>query len=199
MFLKASLDQLSVDRAKLANSFAAQDLMNNTSSYGPLRQKEGAPPPDEQLFIQPHLAQAFLERALYSNESALGGLKINHELPKNIQLKEGSTLKDLLKVGVDDHTQSWRVWQAFWRELTEPGTNPRPRVLLAADSVDHWMGPSKYFDAEHKVIHSQQFVLIRTRILSRRQARFSPNLTPPATPPYRPSPATAPNRSSTPS
>ncbi|KIW42483.1 uncharacterized protein PV06_06029 [Exophiala oligosperma] len=140
----------------------AQDLMNNTSSYGPLRQKEGAPPPDEQHFIQPHLAQALLERALYSNESVLSALKINHELPKNIQLKQGSTLKDLLKVGVDDHTKAWRAWQAFWRELTEPGVNPRPRVLLAADSVDHWMGPSKYFDAEHKVIHSQQFVLIRT-------------------------------------
>ncbi|KIW36707.1 uncharacterized protein PV06_11116 [Exophiala oligosperma] len=69
----------------------AQDFINNTSSYAPLREKEGEGAPREQRFIQPRLAQSFPERALYSNETILGGLKINHELPKNITLKQSST------------------------------------------------------------------------------------------------------------
>ncbi|KAJ9503495.1 hypothetical protein LTR99_002256 [Exophiala xenobiotica] len=139
----------------------AQDFMNNTSSYAPLRQQDGRPSEGEQLYIQPHLTQGLLTRALYSNESVLKGLKINHELPKSLALKAQASLKDLLQLAADDHTLAWPVWKAFWRELSEPGTNPRPRVLFAADSIDHWMGPSKYYNAEHEIIHSQQFTLVR--------------------------------------
>jgi len=73
------------------------------------------------------------------------------------------TLRDLALAGAEDHTRAWPAWQAFWKELTGPGSGgmPRPPVLIAIDGLDHWMGPSKYRSAESNVIHAHQFTLIR--------------------------------------
>ncbi|EXJ96259.1 hypothetical protein A1O1_01385 [Capronia coronata CBS 617.96] len=139
----------------------AQEFVNNTSSYAPLKQKDDQAQ-SEQLYIQPHLTQALLTRALHANESLLKTLKFNHEFPKHLPLKQGTaTLKDLVQLGASDHTFAWPAWQALWRELSEPGANSRPRVLIAVDSVDHWMGPSKYRSADFKIIHAHQFTLVR--------------------------------------
>ncbi|KAI1614486.1 mitochondrial ribosomal death-associated protein 3-domain-containing protein [Exophiala viscosa] len=139
----------------------AQEFTNNTSSYAPLKQSDSTPSADEQLYIQPHLTQQLLTRAVYSNGSVLESLKLNHEVPSSLSLKKKATLKDLAQLGADDHNLAWPVWQAFWRELNEPGANPRPRILFAADNIDHWMGPSKYRNADHEIIHAQQFTLAR--------------------------------------
>lgn len=88
-------------------------------------------------------------------------LKLNHPLPKGVALKKNATLYELAKAGADDHHHAWAVWQAFWKELNEAGANPRPAVLLAADGVDHWMGPTMYRNSEHKFIHAHQFSLVR--------------------------------------
>ncbi|KIV78307.1 hypothetical protein PV11_10036 [Exophiala sideris] len=139
----------------------AQEFVNNTSSYTPLKQSDGTQSAGEQLYIQPHLTQQLLTRAVYSNTSVLESLKLNHEIPQSFALKKKATLKDLAQLGADDHNLAWPVWKAFWRELTESGTNPRPRILFAADNIDHWMGPSKYRNAEHEIIHAQQLTLVR--------------------------------------
>jgi small subunit ribosomal protein S29 len=47
-------------------------------------------------------------------------------------------------------------------ELTTPGAEHRPPLLLTIDGLDHWMGPSKYHAADHSIIHSHQFATIRT-------------------------------------
>ncbi|EXJ79190.1 hypothetical protein A1O3_08691 [Capronia epimyces CBS 606.96] len=139
----------------------AQEFINNTSSYAPLKQ-EGTQPQSEQLYIQPHLTQALLTRALHSNEAVLKTLKFNHEFPKHLPLKQGTaTLKDLVQLGANDHTFAWPVWQAFWREISEPGAKPRPPVLIVVDGVDHWMGPSKYRSAEYEIVHAHQLTLVR--------------------------------------
>ncbi|KIX07062.1 uncharacterized protein Z518_05039 [Rhinocladiella mackenziei CBS 650.93] len=139
----------------------AKDFVNNTSSYAPVKEGGAEHATSEQLYIHPHLTQALLTRAMYSNEAVLKTLKLNHPVPKEFSLKPHATLKDLAQVAVEDHTLAWPVWQAFWRELHEPGTKPRPPVLLTVDGFDHWMGPTKYRSAEFKIIHAHQFTLIR--------------------------------------
>ncbi|KAL2427056.1 Small ribosomal subunit protein mS29 [Exophiala dermatitidis] len=138
----------------------AQAFVNNTSSYAPLKQEDNDT--KEQLYIQPHLTQALLTRALNSNEALLKSLKFNHEFPKHLPLKQGTaTLKDLVQLGASDHTFAWPAWQVFWREISEPGAKARPPVLLAVDDIDHWIGPSEYRSAEFEIIHAHQLTLVR--------------------------------------
>ncbi|OAP56003.1 hypothetical protein AYL99_10155 [Fonsecaea erecta] len=136
----------------------AQDFVNNTSSYAPLRHADDE---SEHMYIQPHLTQLLLTRIAASNESVLKSLRLNHVPPKPLSLKNNSTLLDLAQKGAGDHHLSWQAWQAFYKELTEPGQNQRPPVLVAADGVDHWMGPTAYRDSEHKLLHSHQFTLVK--------------------------------------
>ncbi|KAL2427079.1 Small ribosomal subunit protein mS29 [Exophiala dermatitidis] len=146
----------------LTSHFAvsAQAFVNNTSSYAPLKQEDNDT--KEQLYIQPHLTQALLTRALHSNEALLKTLKFNHEFPKHLPLKQGTaTLKELVQLGASDHTFAWPAWQVFWREISQPGAKARPPVLLAVDDIDHWMGPSKYRSAEFEIIHAHQLTLVR--------------------------------------
>ncbi|KIX97859.1 uncharacterized protein Z520_06637 [Fonsecaea multimorphosa CBS 102226] len=136
----------------------AQDFVNNTSSYAPLRHAEDE---SEHMYIQPHLTQLLLTRIAASNESVLKSLRLNHAHPKPLSLKNNSTLLDLAQKGAGDHHLSWQAWQALYKELTEPGQHQRPPVLVAADGVDHWMGPTAYRDSEHKILHSHQFMLVK--------------------------------------
>jgi len=75
------------------------------------------------------------------------------------------SLKDLALLGAEDHTLSWPVWQAFWKELTTKsggsGNHFRPPILFAVDSIDHWMGPTRYRASDFSYIHAHQFILIR--------------------------------------
>lgn len=125
----------------------------------------------EQLYVQPHLTQLLLQRALNSNESVLQGLKLNHG-HKTLALKPNSTLYDLVQHGANDFHLAAATWHALYKELTEPGANARPPVLVAADGVDHWMGPTQYRNSEHKVIHAHQFTLIKQFV----NLLFKPNM-----------------------
>ncbi|KIW94454.1 uncharacterized protein Z519_04430 [Cladophialophora bantiana CBS 173.52] len=136
----------------------AQAFVNNTSSYAPLRHGEDE---SEHMYIQPHLTQLLLTRTATSNESVLKSLRLNHTHPKALSLKNNSTLLELVQKGAGDHHLSWQAWQAFYKELTEPGQNGRPPVLVTADGIDHWMGPTAYRDSEHKILHSHQFMLVK--------------------------------------
>ena len=113
------------------------------------------------MYTQPHLTQLLLHRAATSNESILKTLRLNHIHEDPLNLKNNATLYDLAQQGASDFHLSLPAWQALHKELTDPGQNPRPPVLIAADGVDHWMGPTLYRNSEHKVIHSHQFVLVK--------------------------------------
>ncbi|OQV05476.1 hypothetical protein CLAIMM_10207 [Cladophialophora immunda] len=147
-----------MDHWIVVNVPEAQDFVNNTSSYAPLRHAEDE---SQHMYIQPQLTQLLLTRIATSNDSVLKSLRLNHAHPKPLSLKNNSTLLDLAQKGAGDHHLSWQAWQAFYKELTEPGQNPRPPVLFAADGVDHWMGPTAYRDSEHKILHSHQFALVK--------------------------------------
>ena len=73
------------------------------------------------------------------------------------------SLRDLAMIGARDPTNAWPVWQAFWKELTEPAsaTQKLPPILIAIDGLDHWMGFSKYRSAEYELIHAHQLILVR--------------------------------------
>ncbi|KAJ9606196.1 hypothetical protein H2200_009157 [Cladophialophora chaetospira] len=135
----------------------AQEFVNNTSSYTPFRLAEDS----SQIYNQPHLTQLLLQRAVASNETLLRGLKLNHTHSKPLTLGNKATLYDLAQLGAQDFHLAHTAWQALYKELSDPGVNFRPPVLLAADGVDHWMGPSLYRNAEHKLIHAHQFSLVR--------------------------------------
>ena len=106
-----------------------------------------------------------LSRAAYSNEKVLSGLKVSHR--HNISgepLKAGMSLHDLVLIGAKDQQQAWPVWQAFWKELTQPAETAKtrtPPVLIAIDGLNHWMGLSKYRSAEFELIHAHQLVLVQ--------------------------------------
>jgi small subunit ribosomal protein S29 len=106
-----------------------------------------------------------LSRAAHSNERVLSGLKVSHRHSiSGERLKAGMSLRDLLLIGAQDQHQAWPVWQAFWKELTQPAETAKartPPVLIAIDGLDHWMGLSKYRSAEFELIHAHQLVLIR--------------------------------------
>jgi len=68
----------------------------------------------------------------------------------------------LVRKGAEDFHLSIATWQAFLQELTEEaGSAKRPGVLVTADGIDHWMGPTLYRDSNHKFIHAHQFTLVR--------------------------------------
>jgi small subunit ribosomal protein S29 len=106
-----------------------------------------------------------LSRAAYSNESVLSGLKVSHRhVIAGESLEAGISLRELLLIGAQDQHQAWPVWQAFWKELTQPAETAKtrtPPLLIAIDGLDHWMGLSNYRSAEFEPIHAHQLVLIR--------------------------------------
>jgi small subunit ribosomal protein S29 len=117
------------------------------------------------LYIQPKMTSDLLSRTVYSNEKVLSGLKISHRHKISGEtLQSGMSLRDLVLIGAQDQHLAWPVWQAFWKELTQPAENAKtrtPPVLIAIDGIDHWMGPSQYRSAEFEPIHAHQLVLIR--------------------------------------
>ena len=113
------------------------------------------------MYIQPHLTQLLLQRAVASNETVLKSLVLNQTHSDTLNLKKNATLYDLAQLGAQDFHVSWPAWQALHKEFSEPGANRRPPVLVAADGIDHWMGPALYRNSEHNLIHAHQFSLIK--------------------------------------
>ena len=144
-------------------STTAQDFTIGQSSYEPVPQSEYAV--SDQLYIQPQLTAALLSRAAHSNEKVLSSLKVSRELEIDGEpIKGGMSLRELALMGADNDTNAWAVWQAFWRELTQPAEDPltkRPPVLIAIDGLDHWMGLSKYRSTEYELIHAHQMTLVK--------------------------------------
>ena len=141
-----------------ADPSLAQDFVINHYSYTPLQADSSE---QEQLYVQPHLTAELLTRLAFTNESVLKTLTLNHKMPASIPGTTPKTLHDLAMLGANTPPQAWPVWQHLFQELTTAGSNPRPPILFAADSIDHFMGPTKYFSSTHKVIHAHQFTLIR--------------------------------------
>lgn len=113
----------------------------------------------QQMYNQPQLAKDILTRVAYSNSQILEKLKPVHNhsrlAPPRKQLK---TLKDLAMIGAENVQVAPQVWDAFWTEMQE---SSRPPMLVAIDGVNFWMGPTKYRNADYKIIHAHQFNLIK--------------------------------------
>jgi len=78
------------------------------------------------------------------------------------------TLEELARLGVEDPSISWPVFQALWAELTAtaPAINeqqfkPRPPMVITVDGLAHWMMDSKYRSAEFKPIHAHDLVFVK--------------------------------------
>ena len=112
--------------------------------------------------MQPQLAAELLQRMASSNQAILQYLQPNHEVPKFITaITRPESLYDMAKLGGENPPIAQQVWEHLCRELTQPGTQPRPPTLIAIDGLDHWMGPTEYRAADYTIIHAHRFVLVK--------------------------------------
>ena len=143
-----------------ANSSTAQELVTNSSPYAPVPLPEGSE--EEQTYTQSQITADLLRRLAESNINVLRSLRPNFDVPEFItSVKKPQTLHDIATVGADNHILALRVWDHLFKEITQPGTQPRPPTLIAIDNIDHWMGPTQYRTPDYTVIHAHQFVLIK--------------------------------------
>lgn len=105
-----------------------------------------------------------------ANEKVLSGLQVSREHPALKSLvKPGMTLTELAKLGVQDSSLAWPVFQALWSELTatSPGNvNPdkfkaRPPMVVTVDGLAHWMRDSQYRSADFEPIHAHDLVFVK--------------------------------------
>ncbi|KAL2010071.1 hypothetical protein VTN00DRAFT_5878 [Thermoascus crustaceus] len=140
-----------------------QDLVIAHTAYAPL--------PDSQptQYVQNNATADLLNRTVTANKEVLSGLHIsqNHPALQSL-LRPKMTLEDLARLGVQEPTISWPVFQALWSELTatSPAVNekqfkPRPPMVVTVDGLAHWMMDSKYRSAEFEPIHAHDLVFVK--------------------------------------
>ncbi|KAL5336069.1 mitochondrial ribosomal death-associated protein 3-domain-containing protein [Aspergillus crustosus] len=141
----------------------AQDLVRAISSYAPLSDE------NPNVYVQNEATATLLSRTATANQEVLSKLKVSQEHPGLRTVRPGMTLEDLANVGVQDHANSWPVFQALWAELTatsaSPGLEqyfvPRPPVLVTVDGLGYWMKESAYRTSQHEPIHAHDLVFVR--------------------------------------
>ncbi|KAL2857848.1 mitochondrial ribosomal death-associated protein 3-domain-containing protein [Aspergillus pseudoustus] len=141
----------------------AQELVSATSSYAPLSEEQ------PHLYVQNEATAALLSRTVVANKAVLSKLRVSQDHPALSAVTPGMTLEGLANLGVQDPASAWTVFQALWGELTataaapglEKNFTPRPPILVTVDGLGHWMTESKYRDAEFKLVHSHDLVLVR--------------------------------------
>jgi small subunit ribosomal protein S29 len=143
-----------------ANFSSAQDFVINQSSYAPLPRPKGSQ--EDQEYIQPHLTAELLTRIASSNQPVLEALTLNLPLPQKLSTeRKPQNLHALASLGAENPNLAHQTWTHLYKELTSPGTQPRPPTLFAIDGLDHWMCPTKYRSADYHAIHPHQFTLIK--------------------------------------
>lgn len=127
-------------------------------------------------YVQEKATSELLQRTVLANEEVLSKLHVSMEHPKLKSLvKSKMTLAELARLGVQDVTIAWPVWQAFWAELnatvpkatenaddkTKSASQNRPPLLVTVDGLSHWMQDSKYRNADFKPIHAHDLALVK--------------------------------------
>jgi small subunit ribosomal protein S29 len=144
-------------------NITAQELVVAQSSYAPL------PGTNPVQYVQERLTSDLLQRTVLANEETLSKLHVSMEHPELKSLiRPKMTLAELARLGVQDITISWPVFQAFWAELNAPNpaksednkVTARPPLLVTVDGLAHWMQDSKYSNADFKPIHAHDLALV---------------------------------------
>lgn len=112
-------------------------------------------------------------RTALANKSVLENLKVSLE-HKGLPVQSGMNLEQLARLGVQDPSISWPVFQALWKELTT--VEGRPPILVTVDGLAHWMKDSNYRSADFKPIHAFDLVFVRHFISLLQPGRTSPAL-----------------------
>lgn len=120
-------------------------------------------------YVQKDATSALLQRTVLANKEVLSGLRISQEHPELASLvRPNMNLEELARLGVQDASIAWPVFQALWSELTatEPKVNeknfkPRPPILVTVDGLAHWMKESKYRSAEFEPIHAHDLIFVK--------------------------------------
>ncbi|KAL1975836.1 hypothetical protein VTN31DRAFT_4228 [Thermomyces dupontii] len=145
----------------------AQDLVIAHTQYAPL------PDTNPTLYVQNQATSALLLRTALANKSVLENLKVSQE-HKGLPVQSGMNLEQLARLGVQDPSISWPVFQALWSELTT--VEGRPAILVTVDGLAHWMKDSNYRSAEFKPIHAFDLVFVRHFISLLQPGRTRPAL-----------------------
>ncbi|KUL88092.1 hypothetical protein ZTR_04076 [Talaromyces verruculosus] len=147
-----------------------QELVIAQTSYAPL------PNTNPVQYVQEKATSELLQRTVLANEEVLSKLHVSMEHPELKSLvKPKMTLAELARLGVQDVTIAWPVWQAFWAELnatvpkitenadekTKTASQTRPPLLVTVDGLSHWMQDSKYRNADFKPIHAHDLALVK--------------------------------------
>lgn len=120
-------------------------------------------------YVQEKLTSELLHRTALANEEILSNLHVSMEHPELKSLiRPQMNLNELARLGVQDVTVSWPVFQALWAELnaTNAATSDnskftaRPPLLVTVDGLAHWMQDSKYRNADFKPIHAHNLTLV---------------------------------------
>lgn len=138
--------------------FAAQDWVNNTSSYAPL---PGSTP---QQYSQPHLTAGLLSRLSKTKNQFLQRTAISHDYSKfPTKLRRDTSLQALADIGASEPDLAYPIWQALWRELIAPGLpgEKTPPILITIDGLAHWMHQSTYRSPEYEPIHAHNLAIVR--------------------------------------
>jgi small subunit ribosomal protein S29 len=108
-----------------------------------------------------------LSQIVKANMKVLSRLQISqkHDLP--IPVQSNISLDRFAMLGADNPDIAWPVFQALWKELTQPKTEKhnRPPIFLAIDNISHILTESYYtaMDATGELnrIHAHDFVQIK--------------------------------------
>lgn len=117
-----------------------------------------APIPGTNQYVQERATSALLQRTVLANEEVLSKLPVSlqHAELKSL-IRPKMTLTELARLGVQDITISWPVFQALWAELNAPA---RPPLLVTVDGLAHWMQDSRYRNAAFKPVHAHDLAFV---------------------------------------
>lgn len=157
---------------------AAQDLVIAHTAYGPL------PDTNPTQYVQNDATAALLLRIATANKEVLSNLHISQKHPGlQSALRPKMTLEELARLGVQDPSVSWSVFQALWTELTatkpSEGVNkfvPRPPMVITVDGLHHFMTDSQYRSADFKLIHAHDLVFVKHFVSLLQPGKGAPSL-----------------------
>lgn len=128
-------------------------------------------------YVQEKATSELLQRTVLANEEVLSKLHVSMEHPELKSLvRPKMTLAELARLGVQDVTIAWPIWQAFWAELnatapksaenaadneTKPAFQTRPPLLVTVDGLSHWMQDSRYRNADFKPVHAHDLAFVK--------------------------------------
>ncbi|PFH59177.1 hypothetical protein XA68_12685 [Ophiocordyceps unilateralis] len=128
-----------------------QELTNGNTEYAPI------PDTDPMQFTQPLYTLQLLSTILQVNEKVLNTLPLLLEWPDLGPFSSQATIADLLR-STKETDYAWIAFQAFWKEMCQPG---RPPILFSLDGLAHVNTVSDYRDPSFIPVHAHELALVR--------------------------------------